>query len=145
MVFKLRFSPRWKLIPESGISSLKTNCAVSQMDNAASNTCANRQIYLQNLQNASLKSVYNAACHRLYRHCIHRFALPFLLRCVAFLYRSFTFCVFSQWLRQLKFLFKFLNFLTALPFFLFFMFFMFKGILSVFCFTVVLFFSVCMF
>ena len=41
------------------------------------------------------------------------------------------------------------NFLTALPFFLFsmffIMFFMFKGVLSVFCFTVVLFFSVCMF
>ena len=36
-------------------------------------------------------------------------------------------------------------FLTALPFFLFSMFFMFNGVLSVFCFTVVLFFSVCMF
>ena len=131
-----------ELIPESGISALKTNCAASQMDNAAGSTCANRQISLQNLQNASLKIVYNAVCHRFYRHCIHRFALPFLLRCVAFLYRSFTFCVFSQWLRQLNF---YLNFLTALPFFLFFMFFMFKGVLFVFCFTVVLFFSACMF
>ena len=39
----------------------------------------------------------------------------------------------------------FINFLTALPFFLFSMFFMFKGVFHVFCFTVVMFFSVCMF
>ena len=41
--------------------------------------------------------------------------------------------------------FNFNYFLAALPFFLFSMFFMFMGVLSVFCFTVVLFFSVCMF
>ena len=36
------------LIPKSGISSLKTNCAASQMDNTASSIHENRQISLPN-------------------------------------------------------------------------------------------------
>ena len=49
-----------------------------------------------------------------------------------FLYRSFTFCLFSQWAWQL-FNLIFIIF-TALPFFLFSMFFMFMGVFHVFLF-----------
>ena len=56
------------LIPESGISALKTNCAASQTDNTAGSTHANQQIYLQNSYNSLFKSICNAVWHRLYRH-----------------------------------------------------------------------------
>ena len=118
-------------MPENGISALKTNLAVSQMDNTASNTCANRQIYLQNLQNASLKIVYNAVCHRLYRHCIHRFALLFFCAALLFYTAASLFAFSANGSGSLIF---YLNFLTALPFFLFSMFFMFMGVFHVFLF-----------
>ena len=74
------FLPDGILIPESGISAFKTNCAASQMDNTAGSTGANRQISLQNLQNSFPQSVCNAVHHRLYCHYIHRIVLFFLLR-----------------------------------------------------------------
>ena len=136
------FIPDGILIPKSGISALKTNRAVSQMDNTASSTYANRQISLQNRYNSFLKSICNAVCHRLYRHCTHRFTqLFFVLSCF--------FCtavsLFALSTNGADSFFINFYFLTALPFFLFSMFFMFMGVLFVFCFTVVLFFSVCMF
>ena len=144
MFLSYGFLPDGTLLPESGISALKTNCAASQMDNTAGSTGANRQISLQNLQNLFFKSVCNAVCHRLYCHYIYRIALFFLLRCVAFCTAALLFAFSAN--EPDSFFINF-YFLTALPFFLFSMFVMFMGVLFVFCFiyTVLMFFSVCMF